>query len=88
MLMNKPLIVLCSCLVVVITFGVGVLTGRQFPAHHFEKIPSTPYILDSSTGKLCKMFADTPDNPYAKYAVPPGSAVAPYSSDNIPVCSN
>jgi len=84
--MNKPLIILGSCLLVVIAFGGGVLTGRQFPAHHFEKIPSTPYILDSSTGKVCKLHADAlPGQKDANGF----TIVEPFQSDlNIPVCSN
>ena len=50
-----------------IGFGTGLLVGRQFPAHHFEKIPSTPYILDTSTGHVCAVFVEPSTNPYSKY---------------------
>ena len=37
----------------VVAFAGGFLTGRMFPTHHYEKFGSGPYVLDSSTGKIC-----------------------------------
>lgn len=34
-------------------FGSGVLVGRQFPVHHFEKMQNAPYLYDTSTGRVC-----------------------------------
>jgi hypothetical protein len=34
-------------------FGSGLLVGRQFPAHHFEKMENSHYLLDTSTGHVC-----------------------------------
>jgi hypothetical protein len=34
-------------------FGSGLLIGRQFPAHHYERFGETRYLLDSTTGKVC-----------------------------------
>lgn len=41
---------------VVVGFGLGLLTGRQFPAHHYEKFGSTSYLLDPTSGKVCDPF--------------------------------
>jgi hypothetical protein len=41
-------------------FGAGLLVGRQFPAHHFERFGDS-YLLDSATGKVCVLAAF--DNP-------------------------
>jgi len=39
-------------------FGSGLLVGRQFPAHHFERFGNSSYLLDPSTGKVCNPFKD------------------------------
>lgn len=47
--------------IVIILFGSGVLVGRQFPAHRFERIGQTPYLLDTATGSVCTMsFLELP----------------------------
>jgi len=39
---------------VAVGFGSGLLVGRQFPAHHYERWgDSTNYLLDTATGKVC-----------------------------------
>lgn len=48
---------------VVFGFGCGVLTGRQFPAHHFERFGESRYLLDSATGKVCDPMRDPKANP-------------------------
>jgi len=47
-------------------FGSGLLVGRQFPAHHFERFGNTSYLLDSATGRVCGLYSfdsskNTPD---------------------------
>jgi hypothetical protein len=37
-------------------FGSGVLVGRQFPAHHFEKMENSHYLYDTSTGHVCDFW--------------------------------
>jgi len=36
----------------VVGFGSGLLVGRQFPAHRYEKFGNTSYLLDPTTGKV------------------------------------
>jgi hypothetical protein len=43
---------------VVIGFGSGLLVGRQYPAHHFERMGESWYVLDTTTGKVCSPFKD------------------------------
>lgn len=44
-------IVFCAC---GLGFAFGVLIGRQFPAHHFERFGESGfYLLDSTTGRVC-----------------------------------
>ena len=75
-----------------ILFCSGLLVGRQFPAHHYERFGDSVYLYDTSSGRVCtikhpqsigdlwgpppKDATGTPD-PYAKYIVTP----SPY-----PVC--
>jgi hypothetical protein len=47
-------VALVGCLA--IGFGSGLLVGRQFPAHHFERFGSSSYLLESTTGTLCNPF--------------------------------
>jgi len=49
------LIVLCA---VGVGFGTGLLVGRQYPAHRFEKFGDSKYLLDPTTGKVCDPFKD------------------------------
>lgn len=48
---------------IVAGFGSGLLVGRQFPPHHYEKFGNTSYLLDPTTGKVCNPFADPNANP-------------------------
>lgn len=63
-----------------IVFAGGVLVGRQYPAHRFERMGESWYVFDSTTGKACSPFKDpnAPTNlidqgmagnqdPFAKY---------------------
>jgi hypothetical protein len=51
--MKKPLWITIAATSAVVLFGSGLLVGRHFPAHHFEKISQDPYLLDTSTGRVC-----------------------------------
>jgi hypothetical protein len=48
----------------IVGFGSGLLVGRQFPAHHFVQFGNPSYLLDTSTGKICKLtvFEDKTQN--------------------------
>jgi hypothetical protein len=52
-------VALVACIV---GLGFGLLIGRHFPAHGYQKYGETRYLLDSATGKLCDPFKD-PKNP-------------------------
>ena len=43
-------IVFCAC---GLGFASGVLIGRQFPAHRYERFGESWYLLDPTTGKVC-----------------------------------
>ena len=36
-----------------ILFCAGLLVGRQFPAHHYERFGTSVYLYDTSTGRVC-----------------------------------
>jgi hypothetical protein len=45
-------------------FAAGLFIGRALPAHRFERLGNSPYLLDTSTGALCNAFpATTVKNP-------------------------
>ncbi len=46
--------VLLISIAFVVVFGSGLLVGRQFPAHHYERYGNSNYLLDSTTGRVCK----------------------------------
>jgi hypothetical protein len=39
-------------------FGSGLLVGREFPAHRYERFGETLYLFDPTTGKVCNPFKD------------------------------
>ena len=68
-------VLFCVC---AIGFGGGLLVGRQFPAHHYERFATTSYLLDPSSGKVCDpMFKTTAPSVYEQQGVSPGSFPAP-----------
>jgi hypothetical protein len=52
----------------VAVFGLGILVGRQFPAHHFERFGQSAYLYDVTTGKMCNPLKKSDDDPFAAYA--------------------
>jgi hypothetical protein len=50
-------------------FGAGLLVGRHFPAHSYQKFGDTRFLLNTASGQLCDPFKDPNEDPYAKYAV-------------------
>jgi hypothetical protein len=44
-------------------FGSGLLVGRHYPAHSYQKYGETRFMLDTATGKLCDPFKDPNANP-------------------------
>ena len=76
-------------------FGSGLLVGRQFPAHRFEKFGETRYLLDPTAGKLCDPFKDpkSPNPIDQALTAPPesldkflGNAAKPTQSNYPPPC--
>ena len=43
--------------------GLGLIVGRNYPAHVFQKYGETRFLLESTTGKLCAPFRDPSANP-------------------------
>lgn len=43
---------------VAVGFGSGLLVGRQFPAHRFERLGESWYVMDTTTGRVCNPFKD------------------------------
>ncbi len=39
-------------------FVGGLLTGRQFPAKHYERFGESWYLLDPATGRVCNPLKD------------------------------
>ncbi len=54
----KPLLYISGAALCLILFGSGMLVGREFPSHRYEKISTGPYLLDVSTGRVCFVFLD------------------------------
>jgi hypothetical protein len=44
-----------SVVTLIMGFGVGVLTGRNFPIHHYERMGESWNLLDTTTGKVCDL---------------------------------
>jgi hypothetical protein len=69
-----------------IGFGVGVMAGRQFPAHHFERFGASRYLLDSATGKICDPLPKLNAVDQALTAAPPPGFVVQNSPVTIGPC--
>jgi len=46
-------------------FGAGFLLGREIPAHRYERLGNSNYLLDVSTGSVCNAFGSS--DPFAPY---------------------
>jgi hypothetical protein len=76
---NKILVVAAFSSATILVFGAGILIGRQFPAHHYEKLPESPYLMDTTSGKICTLNGRDPFNE------PPKSAdEMPKNADGFP----
>ena len=64
-------------------FGGGLLVGRQFPIHHFERFGETTLLYDTVSGRVCNPFKD--DNPYAAFQGQPLTKDAKLG-DYLPKC--
>jgi hypothetical protein len=78
--MKKTFWILSGVFCAVLLFGSGLLVGRQFPAHHYEKIPESPFLFDSSTGHVCDTLILEVEKQEAERQVP---QTAPTSPDNL-----
>jgi len=65
-------------------FGTGLLVGRQFPSHRFERFGETRYLLDATTGKVCDPFKDpnASTNPFDHLTDQNGPSTAKRPSDS------
>ena len=58
----------------IVGFGFGLLVGRHFPDHSYQKYGETRYLLDSAAGKLCDPFKDPKETNYIfDHAVDPSA---------------
>jgi hypothetical protein len=71
-----------------IGFGSGLLLGRRFPAHSFQKFGQ--YLLDPTTGHVCDPFKDPKSDQiveairkdkWAQYMVDPTTGKIPSESE-------
>ena len=78
-------------------FGAGLLVGRQFPVHNFQKFGESRFVLDPTTGKVCDPFKDPNAPPSSvvpdlsdlfgtKPAPPAGFQIVKPASDFPPAC--
>jgi hypothetical protein len=69
-------------------FGSGLLIGRKFPAHTFQRFGDTRYLFDAATGKVCDPFKDpkASTNPFAHLTDQngPSSAESPADPSSDP----
>lgn len=69
-------------------FGAGLLIGRAFPAHHYERFGNYTYLFDASTGRICDTQIDKAESdPFAAFggrAVTPPPDV-PKNADGYPI---
>ena len=82
-------ILIIGAIVAPILFCSGLLVGRQFPAHHYERFGESAYLYDTATGRVCTItkqiqpppgfVLDNPKDatgapdPFAKYIVTPST---------------
>jgi hypothetical protein len=77
--------IVASCVICAgLAFGGGLLVGRQFPAHHYERLGQTAFLYDTTSGKTCNPFKD--DNPYAAYQGQASQSDGAKFGDNLPKC--
>ena len=57
-------ILIIGAIVAPILFCSGLLVGRQFPAHHYERFGESAYLYDTATGRICTI---TKTDPFAAY---------------------
>jgi len=64
-----------------ILFCAGLLVGRQFPAHHYERFGESVYLYDTSTGRVCTI--KHPQSIGDIWATPSASGSSASSSPNL-----
>jgi hypothetical protein len=80
--------------VTAVGFGSGLLVGRQFSTHRFERFGESWYVLDATTGKVCNPLKDpnAPTNPFDQALPnnqPSGSdPFAPYGGHEVKPAPN
>ena len=52
--MRKDIVL--GSVVVLIALAGGFLSGRRFPAHHYEPWKNSNLVYDTTTGKICDPF--------------------------------
>jgi hypothetical protein len=72
----------------IVGFGSGLLVGRQFPAHHYERFGNSSYLLDPATGKVCDPFKTQNDPQPASKSTPDLSDLFSPKPSGPPSCEN
>jgi hypothetical protein len=74
--MNRLIQILIGAVATIVLFGAGLLIGRQFPAHHYERFGQSPYLYDTATGKMCTTVkqGNPVDDLFSKSSEPKTSA--------------
>jgi hypothetical protein len=86
---KKGTVLFISLLLVICAagFGAGLLVGRHFPAHRFERFGNSRYVLETATGKICDPFKNPNEsmNPFDHAFDPPD---APKDANGFPLISS
>lgn len=73
--MSRKIQIAIAILLSAFFLGVGFLTGRQFPAHHFKRFGNTFLVLDTTTGQICFPDSHAKQGPFAEDEVPKPKSV-------------
>jgi hypothetical protein len=66
--MERNGLILVACLLV---FAFGVVVGREFPAHHYERFGESAFLYDSTTGRMCNPYKSVAKDSMGLQTVPP-----------------
>jgi hypothetical protein len=66
-----------------ILFCSGLLVGRQFPAHHYERFGESAYLYDTATARICTITKTDPFAAYGGHALDNPKDAATPSTDAL-----